>query len=140
MSLDKLKRYRVDSAYTQGVVITLDEAPDVEFLVRLPGKHNRAYIAEMYGAVEFSLDGEVPNVTRTFSEMQDLQERAFLKHCLLSIDGEPVPPDFAAEYPDALEELMAKANKMAQAHQEGADAAKKKSVTTFDGSVAGVAG
>jgi hypothetical protein len=140
MNLDKLKSYRVDSAYTTGVTITLPKAPDVAFQVVLPGKHNRAYIADVYGALQLTMDGDISSVQTSVLEARERQEQAFLRHCLKSIDGEPVPDSFADEYPEALEELMAKANEMALALQEDADDAEKKSVPTSAGSIVGAVG
>lgn len=123
MSLEKLKKYRVNSGYTEGVVITLDDAPDVECRVVLPGKHNRAYIAEIYGAIELSVEGEDATLKTSVIDAQEHQEAAFLKHCLKSIDDEPVPESFARDYPDALAEIMRKAKEHAQSLEKDTERA-----------------
>lgn len=136
MSLDKLKSYRINNAYTEGVIINLDDADDVDFLVKLPGPYNRPYIAAIYGDIDIDMSGETSNkinVLRT----REVQEKAFLDHCLVSIDGEVPPKDFAELYPAALEELMSKATAKVEEISARVDAGIKKSQPTSIGKVAG---
>ncbi len=144
MNLDALKSYKVNEAYTTGAIIELDNAPGVEFRVVLPGKHNRAYISAVYDLVDIRLgdgseDQEVELKTSLVAT-RDAQEAAFMAHCLKSIDGEPVPEDFLEQYPDAVEELMRKANEMLQELEGGAERAAKKSAISSSGNIAGVIG
>ena len=139
MSLEKLSKYKVNKAFTEGVDIYLDDAPDVCFKVRLPGQYNRQYMAEMYGAIEVSFDdGEATTKTNVL-QARDVQEKAFINHCLLSIDGEPIPDGFADEYPSALEELIIKANDLSEALTSRVDDAAKKSAPSLIGKSVGAA-
>lgn len=141
MSLDKLSKYKVNKAFTEGVVINLSDAPDVDFLVRLPGQYNRAYMAEVYGSLNltFDDDGKPVGVANVIATRQ-LQEEAFLKHCLLAIDGEPTPVGFAEEYPKAIEELMVEAGKLVDQIAKGVDEGVKKSAPTLIGNANGTDG
>lgn len=141
MSLDKLKSYRVNKAFTEGVTIHLDDAPDVDFTVVLPGPYNRPYMAAMYGGIEvdFSDDGASRAKTNVL-QARETQIVAFLEHCLRWIDGEPVPEDFRDEYPAAVDELMAKATELANRLDEEVDDAAGKLSPTSIGSVGGATG
>ena len=141
MSLDKLSKYKVNKAFTEGVDIYLDDAPDVCFKVRLPGQYNRAYMAEMYGSIEvdFTEDGEAKTKTNVL-KARDTQERAFLKHCIISIDGEPAPDDFVINFPAALEELSSKAVKLLEGLEKAVDEGAKKSQPSLVGSESGATG
>jgi len=138
MSIEKLGKYRVDKAFTEGVQLSLDEAPSVIFIVRLPGQYNRAYMAGLYGAIEvdFNEKGESSTTTNVLAA-RDLQEAAFVSHCLVSIDGEPLPGDFAAEYPKAVDELMGKANDALATIEGVVEDAVKKSRPSLVGSADG---
>lgn len=131
MNLDGLSAYAVNTAYRDGVIITLDEAPDYKFRVVLPGGNNRAYLAAM--AKEMSVD-------RNEIDTYLLSEQLFLEHCLVSINDEPVPADFHLTHTPALQEIMRKATDMAAEIQEESGDAAKKSVTTSSGRIAGVVG
>ncbi len=136
--MDKLKRYKLDNAFTDGVEITLDDAPDCVFLVRLPSQYNRAYTQAMYGGMHFDVDDD-GNVTPTGNllDTKYAQEDAFVAHCLIAIDGDPAPANFASEYPAALQELISKAQELASALDERVGATAKKSSTTSTGSTDG---
>lgn len=125
--MDKLAHYKLDKAFTRGVVIRLDHAPDVEFLVKLPSQYNREYCQALYGAMQWEsgADGEV-KTGGALMATRYAQEDAFIAHCLLSQDGEPIPESFAEEYPEAVAELMTKANDLsAEIGKRVEDAAKK---------------
>jgi len=141
MSLDKLSKYRVNKAFTEGVDIHLDDAPDVCFRVKLPGQYNRAYMAEMYGSIEvdFNEAGEAKTKTNIL-KARDTQELAFIKHCLVSIDGEPAPDNFASDFPLALEELLLKSNKLLEGLDKAVDEGSKKSQPSLVGSTSGATG
>lgn len=133
-----LDRYKLDKAFTDGVVIRLDDAPDVEFLVRLPSQYNRGYTQSLYGGMKFDIDGE-GNVKPGggLMEARFAQEDAFLSSCLLSIDGDDVPESFGTEYPIALQELMTKATELASAIEERVGESVKKSSASSTGSADG---
>ena len=136
--LDKLSKYRVDKAFTEGVIINLDDAPDVDFLVKLPGQYNRSYMAALYGAIEIDFDDEGNAATKTnVLKARDMQEAAFVDHCLVSIDGEAPPDNFAQEYPMALEELVRKANDLLEAMSDDVEEAVKKSAPSLVGNASG---
>lgn len=163
MNLDKLKHYRLDPAFIDGVIITLDEAPDAEFLIRLPCKYNRAFTSEIIGAFEIPMpddaaeaatekaneagdakDDKGPesvNPTAQVAAFLDRRREAFVRHCIVSMDGEPIDPDqLERECPEVVDQLLEKADAMAKALQEGADAAKKKSAPTSPGTTPGESG
>ncbi len=139
MPLAKLAKYQVDKAFTEGVELFLDDALDCPFLVKLPGEYNRPYIVELYGAIEvdFDADGETRAKTNVMAAREG-QINAFVKHCIVSVDGEPTPDGFATEYPKAVSELMTKANSALEALQEDVEEAAKKSQPTLVGNQAGV--
>jgi len=139
--MDKLKSYKLDCAFTDGVCIRLDNAPDVEFMVRLPSQYNRAYTQALYGALDWSLndEGDIKpggNVLDTRFHQID----AFIGHCLLSVDGEPAPDNFSTEYPGAVDELMIKANELANAISERVDDSVGKSSGSASGDHDGLDG
>ena len=133
-----LKAYKLDKAFTEGVDIRLDEAPEVVFKVRLPSQYNRGYTQALYGSLEWSTDS-----TGNFKTGGDLmktrwaQEDAFMSNCLLSMDGEPIPDNFADEYPAAVQELMEKATDLVSDIEERVSSSAKKSSTTSTGKDAG---
>jgi hypothetical protein len=130
MNLDGLNGYATNPAFYDGVTITLDDAPDYQFLVILPGADNRAYLAAL--AKEIGVErGEIDTYL--------VSERLFLDHCLVSINGEPIPDNFHITHKRALKAIMAKASEMSAAIQEEVAEAEKKSVTTSNGSIDGVA-
>ena len=139
MSLDKLNKYKINKAFTEGVDIVLDDAPDVVFKVKLPGQYNRAYIADIYQSVDidYSNDGAVTPKGNVMDARQ-VQIDAFVEHCLVSIDGEPVPQNFAEEYLPAIEDLMVKASELVESIQTLEDEAVKKSQLSSAGKIAGV--
>lgn len=125
--MDKLAHYKLDKAFTSGVVINLDHAPEVDFLVKLPSQYNREYCQALYGAMQWEAgaDGEV-KTGGALMATRYAQEDAFVAHCLLSKDGEPIPESFSEEYPEAVAELMTKADKKAvEIAKQVEDAAKK---------------
>ena len=135
-----LDAYRLDRAFTDGVEIRLDDAPDVVFLVRLPSRYNRAYSRSMYEAMKVDGEGTEVRVTATnLVNVKFVQEDAFVQHCLISIDGEPVPAGFQAEYPVAVEELVEKANALVSKIEERVEESVKKSRTTSHGNASGAA-
>lgn len=139
--MDKLKAYKVDKGYSEGVEITLDRAEGVVCLVKLPGPYNRPYMAAIYGNVRINVgaDGEATGEIQAF-EARDNQERAFVEHCLLTIDNQPVPVDFIEEYPEALSELMGKASLMVEEIANRVEEGSKKSVPSLIGNTAGATG
>lgn len=138
--MDKLSKYRVDKGYTEGVHLTLDNAPDVDFLVKLPGPHNRAYMAEVYGRINIDMSSDEVELSLSALDAKTIQEESFVKHCIMSIDGEPAPEDFLEQYPDAVSELMSKAqaivNKLMGVVEDGV----KKLVPISTGNNAGATG
>lgn len=141
MSLDKLKAYEVNKAFTEGVNIFLDDAPEVEFLVKLPGQYNRAYIAALYGGIQIDItDTEASEVKTNVLEARESQVSAFVEHCIVSIDGEDVPKDIYSTHPAAVNELIAKAQDLVEAIDKEVELASKKSSPTSLGSVGGATG
>lgn len=136
--MDKLANYKLDKAFTEGVELRLDNAPDVVFKVRLPSEYNRGYTQAVYGDAAFSLDehGRV-KVDGGLVAMKHTQEDAFVAHCLLSKDGEPIPADFVTHYPRAVEELWTKAQQLAADLDNKVDRSKKKSLISSSGSESG---
>jgi len=137
--MEKLQAYKLDKAFTDGVVIRLDSAPDVEFLVRLPSQYNRGYTQAVYGDAGFTLgeNGQVEVKGGGVVEIKWRQEDAFADHCLVSIDGDPVPADFREQYPAAISELFMKANQLAQEVDGRVGEAAKKSLASLTGSRSG---
>jgi len=108
--MNKLKAYKLNKAFTDGVEIRLDDAPDVLFLVRLPSTYNRGYSEALYSGMSMSLDDDGQVKTESsIMVARYVQEDAFVEHCLISMDGEPIDADFQAEYPEAVAELIRKA-------------------------------
>jgi hypothetical protein len=135
--MNKLKAYKLNKAFTDGVDIRLDGA-DVVCKVRLPSQYNRGYTQALYSGIgfEFSPDGLV-KPSGSVMDTRYAQEDAFVEHCLLSIDGESVPDDFAKDYPTALIELMEKSTQLANEIEEKVNATVKKSQPILSGSETG---
>jgi hypothetical protein len=138
--MDKLGSYKLDKAYSDGVEIRLDNAPEVIFMVRLPSMYNRAYTQALYAGMEMDVgeDGKVTGTTNIM-DAKYAQEDAFCDHCLASIDGEPISPSFQNDYPSAVAELMEKATELAGHIEEGVADSVKKSPTTSHGKGDGAA-
>jgi hypothetical protein len=137
--MSKLGAYKLDKAFTKGVEIVLDDAPEVIFIVKLPSMYNRAYTQALYSCMDISLtsDGKVEAGTAGIMVAKYAQEEAFVDHCIVSMDGEKLPDDFIDEYPGAVEELIAKATDMATAIDEGVNESVKKSQPTSTGKGSG---
>jgi len=138
--VDKLGNYKLDKAFSDGVSIYLDDAPDVEFKVKLPSQYNRAYTQALYGSLELTVDADGAlssggNLMRTRFQQED----SFVEHCLLTMDGEPISGDFQATYPDAVTELMEKANELANTLSERVTDSAKKSSASSSGNASGQA-
>ena len=136
--MDILENYKLDKCFTDGVEITLDNAPEAVFMVKLPSTHNREYARVLYSGAKYEVD-EQGNITSAASmvEAMHANQDAFIKGCMISLNGKPVPVDFAEKYPEALAELMVKAREMADnLDQEAADIVKKP-VTSTSGATHG---
>ena len=137
--MDKLARYKLDSAFTDGVEIYLDDAPDCCFLVKLPSQYNRGYTNAVYAGMSFQVDANgISKGKANITDARFGQQDAFIAHCIVSMDGEPLPNDFVKQYPKAVDELMIKANEMAAEIQERVEVSVKKSSTLSGGSEAGL--
>lgn len=139
--MDKLAAYKLDKAFTDGVDIYLDDAPAVAFRVRLPSQYNRAYSHALYGGMDFAVD-DAGNVRHQSSllDTRYAQEDAFMAHCLVSMDGEPIPPKFTTHYPQALAELLNKATELANDIEARVASSVKKSAPTSTGKADGPGG
>ena len=135
--MDKLSSYKLDKAFTDGVDIYLDAAPDCAFRVRLPSQYNRVYTQALYAGMEFDLSSGEAKPKGGVMAAKYAQEDAFVAHCLLSIDGDPVPDNFATEYPMALSELMDKASELAESIEKKVADSVEKSQPTSVGSGSG---
>ena len=138
--MDKLSKYKIDKAFTEGVDIYLDDAPDVAFRVKLPSQYNRGYTNSLYGGMGFKIGdaGQVETET-SIMNAKFAQEDAFVEHCLVSMDGDGIPDSFAVDYPTALEELMKKSNELASDIEAGVSDTVKKSPASLTGSASGQA-
>jgi len=133
-----LDSYKLDKAFTEGVEIRLDDAPDTVFLVKLPSQYNRGYTQALYGGLDWSFDdnGEV-KTGGSLLATRYLQEDAFMEFCLESIDGEQVPDNFLQEYPSAVAELMSKTNDLVQSLEEKVSKSVGKSSASSSGKKSG---
>jgi hypothetical protein len=133
-----LENYKLDKAFTEGVEIRLDDAPDTVFLVKLPSQYNRGYTQALYSGLEWDIgeDGEV-KTGGSLIATRYAQEDAFMQFCLETIDGEPVPDNFLADYPAAVAELMAKTNDLVQAIEEKVSKSVGKSSASSSGKKGG---
>jgi len=134
--MNKLKAYKLNKAFTDGVDIRLDGA-DVVCKVRLPSQYNRGYTQALYSGIGFEFSDGLVKPSGSIMDTRYAQEDAFVEHCLLSIDGEPVPDDFAKEYPSALAELMEKSTELANEIEEKVNSTVKKSQPISTGSETG---
>lgn len=136
--MDKLAKYKLDNAFTEGVCLYLDDASDVAFLVKLPSQYNRSYTQAVYGGMEFNVDqlGEMKTTGQILSTRY-AQQDAFIDYCVISMDGDPVPQGFFDEYPAALEELMSKASELAAKIEEDVSNSVKKSPSSSSGKGSG---
>jgi len=132
--MNKLKAYKLNKAFTDGVEIRLDDAPDVVFLVRLPSTYNRGYSEALYSGMSMSLDED--GQVKTGSSLmvaRYVQEDAFVEHCMVSMDGDPIDDDFQAEYPEAVAELISKAGDLVEAIESKVTDAVGKSQASLSG-------
>jgi len=135
--MNKLARYKLDKAFTHGVDIYLDAAPDCAFRVRLPSQYNRVYTQALYAGIDFDLSSGEAKPKGGVMAAKYAQEDAFVAHCMVSIDDEDVPDNFATEYPMALSELMDKANELAESIEHKVTDSVEKSRPTSVGSGSG---
>jgi len=136
--MNKLKAYKLNKAFTDGVEIRLDDAPDVVFLVRLPSTYNRGYSEALYSGMSMSLDDD--GQVKTGSSLmvaRYVQEDAFVEFCLVSMDGDTIDADFQADYPDAVAELMRKAGDLVEALESKVTEAVGKSQASLTGKADG---
>ena len=129
MSLDS---YKVDKAFTTGVELRLDAAPDDIFLVRLPSMYNRGYSQAVYSGMDLTPDAD-GNVGTGVNMMiaKYARDDAFVEQCLVSLNGEPIPQGFIDDYPTAVAELLEKADALtAQLEAKVNDAVKKSQPTS----------
>lgn len=136
MSLDK---YKLDKAFTEGVDIRLDDSPEDVFRVKLPSQYNRGYTQAMYSAMDWSYDDD--GKVRTGGNLMGTrfaQEDAFIKFCLVSLNGEPLPDGFADEFPRAVTELISKAQDLANEIEERVSDSTKKSSASSAGKESGL--
>lgn len=139
--MDRLASYKLDKAFTEGVIIRPDRAPDVECLVKLPSPYNRGYCQALYGAMHWEADERGQFKTGgALMATSWAQEDAFIEHCLVSVDGEAVGPAFRDEYPELVTELMAKANDLVKEISDRVEEAVKKSSASSSGSKSGQEG
>ena len=133
--MKKLGAYKLNKAFTDGVEIRLDQAPDVVFLVKLPSSYNRGYSEALYSGMSMSLDdkGEIKAGTSLVAARY-VQVDAFVDYCLVSIDGEPVPDEFKDEYPEAVAELISKAGDLVEDIESKVADAVGKSQASSNGS------
>ena len=124
--MNKLKAYKLNKAFTDGVDIRLDGA-DVVCKVRLPSQYNRGYSQALYAGIGLEFDNGIVKPSGSIMDTRYAQEDAFVEHCLLSIDGESIPDNFSTEYPTALAEIMEKATELANAIEEKVATTVKKS-------------
>ena len=133
--MKKLEAYKLNKAFTDGVEIRLDQAPDVVFLVKLPSSYNRGYSEALYSGLSMSMDDKGQMKTDTsLVTARYVQVDAFVDSCLVSIDGEPVPDNFQQEYPDAISELMEKASELVEDIESKVTEAVGKSSASSSGS------
>lgn len=133
-----LDRYKLDKAFTEGVDLRLDDAPDDVFRVRLPSKYNRPYSQGLYGGSAIPLDekGELKGASGLIA-WGHAQFDAFVQHCMISLNGEPIPADFHETHPAAVEELMEKAAEQAADLDEKVSLTVKKSSASSSGKASG---
>jgi hypothetical protein len=132
--MDKLGKYRLDRAFTEGVEISLDDAPEVVFLVKLPSQYNRKYTQALYGAMDITVKDDGTVDTKNLMVTKYAQEDAFVNHCIVSMDGDPLPDSFQEDYPAAVAELVEKANELVSNIEEKVETSVKKSQPTSTGS------
>jgi hypothetical protein len=138
-----LDSYKLDKAFTDGVVIFLDDAPEVAFKVKLPSPYNRGYSQALYGAMDFKIDEEgKAQAAGNMMEARYAQEDAFIEFCIISVemvdDGESLDKqEFASGYPEGLAELMNKATELADSITEKVTTSVKKSSASSSGSETG---
>jgi hypothetical protein len=136
MSLDA---YKLDKAFTEGVDIRLDRAPDDVFRVKLPSQYNRGYTSAVYGSLKINVDGDGARADGSIIGTRHAQEDAFVEHCVVSLNGDPLPGNFMAEYPEAVTELMEKASELASEVDNRVGETVKKSPASLTGSENGQA-
>lgn len=140
MSLkDKFPKYRVNSAFTEGVEIQLDHYPGVVAVVRLPGQHNRPYQQAIFGSMEIDANGVVGMTSSSALDAKNRLVDAFIAHCIVSIAGEEPDESLRDELLPMTEELMEKATEIAANLDTVVDDASKKSLPTSIGNVGGAA-
>lgn len=135
--MDKLSSYKLDRAFTDGVEIVLDDAPDCIFMVRLPSAtYNRDYARAIFEgmAMDVGSEGEVKMGKVNMVVAKQVQDDAFVDHCIKSIDNKPVPKHFLRDYPTAVAELLEKANALTAKLEEKIADSVKKSEATSNGS------
>jgi hypothetical protein len=135
-----LESYRLDKAFTEGVEIRLDDAPDVVFMVKLPSQYNRGYSQALYSAIDWSMGADGIKTSGALMTTKYAQEDAFVANCLISMDGEPIPKNFSEEYPAAVEELQRKAQELASALDEKIHDNVEKSAALSNGKANGRGG
>lgn len=102
MSLDK---YKLPLCLTEGVEITLDDAPEVKITVAMPISSNRKFAFGWAKRLPMNQDGKFE--ANPFDVME-AQRAEFINSCILKLEGVDKPETFFSDYPLVIEELWNK--------------------------------
>jgi hypothetical protein len=102
MSLDK---YKLPLCLTEGVVFTLDDAPEVKITVAMPISSNRKFAFGWAKRLPMTQDGKFE--ANPFDVME-AQRAELIESCILKLEGVSEPETFFKDYPLVIEELWAK--------------------------------
>lgn len=121
--------YRVPSSAREGVEITLPDAPQAVFRVRLPSHYNREYsiAAQRALTVRLGPDGKPDYGSIDFIAWREARLAAFLEHCVLTLPEGLTRESLADEYRPGLIALFERAEEMAGEEEAEAIESTKKS-------------
>lgn len=106
MSLDK---YKLPLCLTEGVEITLDDAPEVKITVAMPISSNRKFAFGWAKRLPMTQDGKFE--ANPFDVME-AQRAELIDSCILKLEGVDKPETFFSDYPLVIEELWSKVQEL----------------------------
>ena len=102
MSLDK---YKLPLCLTEGVVFTLDDAPEVKITVAMPISSNRKFA---FGWAKRLPMDETGKFEANPFDVMEAQRAELIESCILKIEGVENTDSFFNGYPLVIEELWTK--------------------------------
>lgn len=118
-----LDSYKLPLCLTEGVAFTLDDAPEVKVVVRMPIGSNRKFSFGWAKRLPISDDGKIE---ATPFDVVEAQRKELFENQIVSIQGVKKPETFWIDYPLATEEIWDKVQASLPKYEKQLEAEAKK--------------